>query len=642
MWLWPSSCCRPSPFSVVRPGGAAEQEAARAHVARRPCQIAHALETEHRIEDVERNHRNAVRAVGRGRRDPRRHRARLVDAFLQNLAGLVLLVEHQLLGVLRRVELADVRIDGELAEHAFHAEGARFVGHDRHHQLADLLVAHQRRQDAHERHGSGHLASLAGRLEQGLERRQRRHFERRRFAPPRRQVAAERLAPLAHVSEFGRAFLEPDVRDFVELVVGHRNPEMVAERLDRRHPHFLLLMGDVLRFAPLAHAVALDGLGKNHRRLSCVLHCRRVGGVDLVGIVAAAVQAPDVVIRHRRDHLQQFGVLAEEVLAHIGPVLGLERLVLAVDAFLHALQQQPIGVAHEQRLPVAAPDHLDHVPAGAAEIGLEFLDDLAVAAYRAVEPLQIAVDDKDQVVEPLASSERNRAERLRLVRLAVTHERPYFTAFRLAQTAVPQIAHEARLIDRHQRPQPHRHRRELPEIRHQPRVRVRRQALAVDLLAEVVHLLLGEPSQQERAGVNAGRGMTLREDQVAADVLARGAPEMVVADVKQRGGRSKARDMPADVGVLVGAQHHGKRVPAHVSADAVFEFVVARRTLFLRCRDGVDVSGVERERKISAGAARLFHQLLDQEVGALLHLRVSGRRRATPAIPVFPAGRCQE
>ena len=50
----------------------------------------------------------------------------------------------------------------------------------------------------------------------------------------------------------------------------------------------------------------------------------------------------------------------------------------------------------------AAPDHLDHVPAGAAEIGFQLLDDLAVAAHRAVEALQVAVDDEDQVVEPLA------------------------------------------------------------------------------------------------------------------------------------------------------------------------------------------------------------------------------------------------
>jgi hypothetical protein len=45
----------------------------------------------------------------------------------------------------------------------------------------------------------------------------------------------------------------------------------------------------------------------------------------------------------------------------------------------------------------------------------QFLDDFAVAAHRAVEPLQIAVDHPDHVVEVLARAERDGAERFRLV-----------------------------------------------------------------------------------------------------------------------------------------------------------------------------------------------------------------------------------
>ena len=150
------------------PGGAAEQEAARADVAGQPGQVADALEAEHRVVDVERDHRHVVRAVRGGRGDPARHRAAFVDALLQHLAVLGLAVVHQLVGVLRLVELADRRVDAELAEHAFHAEGARFVGHDRHDVLADRLVAHQRAEHLHEGHGGGDLA-LAGAVEQALE-----------------------------------------------------------------------------------------------------------------------------------------------------------------------------------------------------------------------------------------------------------------------------------------------------------------------------------------------------------------------------------------------------------------------------------------------------------------------------------------
>ena len=58
-------------------------------------------------------------------------------------------------------------------------------------------------------------------------------------------------------------------------------------------------------------------------------------------------------------------------------------------------------------------------------VGLELLDDLAVAADRAVEALQVAVDDEDQVVELLARGQRERAERLGLVALAVAEEAPH-------------------------------------------------------------------------------------------------------------------------------------------------------------------------------------------------------------------------
>src|SRR4030081_1301132 len=42
--------------------------------------------------------------------------------------------------------------------------------------------------------------------------------------------------------------------------------------------------------------------------------------------------------------------------------------------------------------------------------GFDLLDVLAVAATRSVEPLQVAVDDPDQVVEPVAAREARRAQ----------------------------------------------------------------------------------------------------------------------------------------------------------------------------------------------------------------------------------------
>ena len=149
-----------------------------------------------------------------------------------------------------------------------------------------------------------------------------------------------------------------------------------------------------------------------------------VGGVDLAVVVAAAAELGQVVVGQVLDELAQARVGPEEVLADVGAAGDRELLELAVERLVHLLDEHAVDVAREQLVPLAAPDDLDHVPAGAAERGLELLDDLAVAAHRAVEPLQVAVDDEGQVVEALARGDVERAERLGLVGLAVAEERP--------------------------------------------------------------------------------------------------------------------------------------------------------------------------------------------------------------------------
>ena len=52
------------------PGGAADQEAPRLHVASRPYEIANALEAEHRVVNVERHHRDIVIGIRGASRDP--------------------------------------------------------------------------------------------------------------------------------------------------------------------------------------------------------------------------------------------------------------------------------------------------------------------------------------------------------------------------------------------------------------------------------------------------------------------------------------------------------------------------------------------------------------------------------------------
>ena len=176
-------------FSVERrsPGRRAEQETARATIAGRPGEIADALKTEHRVEDVERNHRKFVIRIRGSGRNPRRDRAGLVDAFLQDLPELVFAIPHELLGVLRVVELADRRVDPELAEHAFHAEGTRFVGDDRHDARSDLAIARDRIEDANEGHRRGDVP-IARALQLRFERVQLGNRQRSRLSAALRNV----------------------------------------------------------------------------------------------------------------------------------------------------------------------------------------------------------------------------------------------------------------------------------------------------------------------------------------------------------------------------------------------------------------------------------------------------------------------
>ena len=163
------------------------------------------------------------------------------------------------------------------------------------------------------------------------------------------------------------------------------------------------------------------------------------------------------------------------MLADVRAVVGPEGLVVAVGGGVHQVDQRAVAVGGEQRVPAAAPDDLDDVPAGAAEERLELLHDLAVAAHRAVEALQVAVDDEGEVVELLVGRELQQAARLGLVHLAVAEERPHVLVGGVLDAAVVQVLVELRLVDRVHRAEAHRHRRELPEVRHQPRVRVGRQ-----------------------------------------------------------------------------------------------------------------------------------------------------------------------
>src|SRR5439155_19678853 len=119
------------------PGGGAHQEPAAAGIAEGPQLVAGALEAEHRIEDVEGDHRLAVNRVAGPRSGEGCGGSSLGDALLQDLAIRGLEIAEQQLLVDRGVALADRRVDADLLEERVHAEGARLVGNDRDDASAD-------------------------------------------------------------------------------------------------------------------------------------------------------------------------------------------------------------------------------------------------------------------------------------------------------------------------------------------------------------------------------------------------------------------------------------------------------------------------------------------------------------------------
>ena len=426
--------------------------------------------------------------------------------------------------------------------------------------------------------------------------------------------ATELLAPFEHVADFGAVVGWPVERRLGHFLVPDRNAESGSKRLELVLVQLLLLVGDVLAFTRLADPVSLDRPRQDNCRLTRMRHRGVVGRVDLDRVVPAERQLLQLLVRQVLDHVEQPGVFAPELLPDVLTGLDGVLLILAIDYFAHALDEQSVLILFEQRVPLGAPDHLDDVPAGAAEDGLELLNDLAVAANRTVEPLQVAVDDEDQIVEFFARGQRDRAECLGFVGLAVAEERPHLGVRSLLQAAIFQIAHEARLIDRLDRTEAHRHRGELPEVGHQPGMRIRREPAArLQLSAEVLQLLGRQTSLEERPGVDARCRVSLEIDDVAVVVVALALEEVVEPHLIERGRRCEGRDVTADpVFRLVRLDDHRERVPPDQALDAPFDFTTAWKRRLIGWRDGVDVGGIGGEGLGDAAALGVIAELAKQ------------------------------
>src|SRR5699024_1301769 len=116
-----------------------------------------------------------------------------------------------------------------------------------------------------------------------------------------------------------------------------------------------------------------------------------------------------------------------------------------------------------------------------------------------------------------------------------------------------------------------------PEPGHQMRVRVAGQrplGLMTLLLAEPVELPGGDAPLEEGPRIDAGGGVPLDEDLIAAAGMVLAAEEVVEADLVERRGRGVGRDMAADADAgPLRAVDHDRGVPPDPPPVRALEFL---------------------------------------------------------------------
>ena len=179
--------------------------------------------------------------------------------------------------------------------------------------LAGLLVAHEVLEQSHESHRGGDLllaraaaCDLVGLVARQVERlvlgaaRGDRPAE---LTTAGLQVLHDRGIILGHVE---RCVVDAAG---LQLLVGDRDVQRVAQRLEVLEGELLHLVGRVAAREVLAEAVALDRVGEDHGGLALVLDRGLEGCVDLLRVVAAAVELPpDVVVREVLDEGLRAGI----------------------------------------------------------------------------------------------------------------------------------------------------------------------------------------------------------------------------------------------------------------------------------------------------------------------------------------------
>ena len=109
---------------------------------------------------------------------------------------------------------------------------------------------------------------------------------------------------------------------------------------------------------------------------------------------------------------------------------------VAIGCGIHQIDERSIAIGGQELIPFATPHNFDDVPAGPTEQTLKFLDDFSIPANWAVEALQVAVDNEDQIIELFAGGKADGTDCFNFVHLSIAQERPNFLLGRILDAAM--------------------------------------------------------------------------------------------------------------------------------------------------------------------------------------------------------------
>ena len=114
------------------------------------------------------------------------------------------------------------------------------------------------------------------------------------------------------------------------------------------------------------------------------------------------------------------------------------------------------------------------------------------------------------------------------------------------ESAILEVLDEARVVDRLNRAEAHRDGGELPELGHEPGMRIGTQTAAgLQFAAEILQLLFGDAAFEIGAGVNSGRRVALEIDDVAVAAFGLRAEEMIERDFVRSSSPRRPGTFPA-------------------------------------------------------------------------------------------------